>query len=170
MKYLRVEQVLRTHARVIEKSGGDPGVRDFGLLDSAVAQPRAGFGGRDLYPELADKAAALAFSLVMNHPFSDGNNRTGYAAMMMFLSRNGHTIDGRWTKRSRFSCNWPRETWTAIVSWPGSVTGSSGSDQWLARPCMHVEVSGYVHPSILVARPILSSTNPGLDKHGTMCV
>jgi death on curing protein len=92
MKYLDVKRVLRVHARVIEKSGGDPGVRDLGLLDSAVAQPRAGFGGKDLYPELADKAAALAYSLVKNHPFSDGNKRTGYAAMMVFLSRNGHTI------------------------------------------------------------------------------
>ncbi len=92
MKYLSVELVLRIHARVIDQSGGDPGVRDLGLLDSAVAQPRAGFGGKDLYPEPADKAAALAFSLVMNHPFADGNKRTGYAAMMMFLSRNGYTI------------------------------------------------------------------------------
>ena len=93
MKYLKVEQVLRTHTRVVEQSGGDPGVRDLGLLESAVAQPRAGFGGKDLYPELADKAAALAFSLVKNHPFADGNKRTGYAAMMMFLSRNGYTIE-----------------------------------------------------------------------------
>ncbi len=92
MKYLKVKHVLRIHGRVIEQSGGDTGVRDLGLLDSAVAQPRAGFGGTDLYPELADKAAALAFSLVMNHPFADGNKRTGYVSMMMFLSRNGHTI------------------------------------------------------------------------------
>jgi death on curing protein len=93
MKYLKVEQVLKTHVWAIEQSGGDPGVRDLGLLESAVAQPRAGFGGKDLYPELADKAAALAFSLVKNHPFADGNKRTGYAAMMMFLSRNGHTVE-----------------------------------------------------------------------------
>jgi death on curing protein len=66
-----------------------------GLLDSAVAQLRAGFVGKDFYPDLAEKAAALAFSLVMNHPFADGNKRTGYGAMMRFLSRNGHTISGR---------------------------------------------------------------------------
>jgi death on curing protein len=93
MKYLKVEQVLRTHLRVVEQSGGDPGVRDLGLLESAVAQPRAAFGGKDFYPELAQKAVALAFSLVKNHPFADGNKRTGYAAMKMFLSRNGHTIE-----------------------------------------------------------------------------
>jgi len=94
MKYLNVTQVLRIHARSIEQFGGDPTIRDLGLLESAVAQPRAGFSGKDLYPELADKAAALAFSLVMNHPFADGNKRTGYGAMIRFLSRNGHTIAG----------------------------------------------------------------------------
>ena len=92
MKWLTVKTVLEVHDRSIKESGGDPGVRDQGLLESAVAQPRAGFGGKDLYPEIADKAAALAFSLVRNHPFVDGNKRTGYAAMMMFLSRNDHTI------------------------------------------------------------------------------
>ena len=92
MKYLTVQQVLRIHARSIAKFGGDAGVRDISLVESAVAQPRASFGGEDLYPTMVDKAAALAFSLVRNHPFADGNKRTGYGAMMMFLSRNGHTI------------------------------------------------------------------------------
>ena len=81
------------HERSLAEYGGDPGVRDQGLLESAVAQPRARFGGNDLYPSIAEKAAALAFSLVKNHPFFDGNKRTGYGAMMMFLSRNGHTIN-----------------------------------------------------------------------------
>jgi death-on-curing protein len=92
MKWLTVKKVLEIHDRSLLESGGDPGVRDQGLLESAVAQPRARFGGKDLYPDIADKAAALAFSLVRNHPFVDGNKRTGYAAMMMFLSRNGYTI------------------------------------------------------------------------------
>jgi death-on-curing protein len=94
MKYLSVKQVLAIHARSIEQFGGDPTIRDPGLLDSAVAQPLAGFGGKDLYPDLAEKAAALAFSLVKNHPFADGNKRTGYGALMRFLSRNNHTIIG----------------------------------------------------------------------------
>jgi death on curing protein len=92
MKYLTIQQVLRIHARSIEQFGGDASVRNLGLVESAVAQPRARFGGMDLYPTLAEKATALAFSLVLNHPFSDGNKRTGYGAMMMFLGRNGHTI------------------------------------------------------------------------------
>jgi death-on-curing protein len=94
MKYLNLKQVLRIHARSIQQFGGDPIIRDLGMLESAVAQPRASFGGKKLYPALADQAAALAFSLVMNHPFADGNKRTGYGAMMQFLSRNGHTIAG----------------------------------------------------------------------------
>jgi death on curing protein len=94
MKYLNVKRVLRIHARSIEQFGGDPTVRDRGMLESAVAQPRARFGGKSLYPSLADKAGALAYSLVMNHPFADGNKRTGYGAMMYFLSRNGHTMAG----------------------------------------------------------------------------
>jgi death on curing protein len=92
MKYLTTQQVLRIHARSIELFGGDTGVRDLGLVESALAQPRASFDGTELYPTLADKAAALAYSLVRNHPFLDGNKRTGYGAMMMFLGRNGHTI------------------------------------------------------------------------------
>lgn len=93
MKYLRLDHVLRIHARMIERFGGDPGVRDEGLVDSAVALPRASFGGEDLYPTLAEKAAALGFSLAKNHGFVDGNKRTAAAAVEMFLLRNGHEID-----------------------------------------------------------------------------
>jgi death-on-curing protein len=93
MKYLSLKTVLAIHERSLEEYDGDPGVRDQGLLESAVAQPRARFGGEELYGTLAEKAAALTFSLVKNHPFFDGNKRTGYGAMLMFLSRNGHTID-----------------------------------------------------------------------------
>ena len=92
MKYLSLKTVLAIHERSLQEYGGDPGVRDQGLLESAVAQPRARFGGEELYASLAEKAAALAFSLVKNHPFFDGNKRTGYGAMLMFLSRNGHAI------------------------------------------------------------------------------
>ena len=64
-----------------------------GLLESAVAQPRMTFGGQELYAALADKAAALAFSLIKNHPFADGNKRVGHAAMETFLLLNGWEID-----------------------------------------------------------------------------
>jgi death-on-curing protein len=93
MKYLAVRHILRIHERVIEASGGDPAILDVGRIDSAVAQPRMTFDGRSLDPTLAEKAAALAFSLDMNHPFQDGNKRTSHAAMEVFLLRNGHEID-----------------------------------------------------------------------------
>src|SRR4051812_16568264 len=93
MRYLRLDHVLRIHERMIERFGGDPGIRDVNLVDSAVAQPRASFGGESLYPTLAEKAAALGFSLTKNHGFVDGNKRTAAAAVEMFLLRNGHEID-----------------------------------------------------------------------------
>jgi death on curing protein len=90
MKYLTVRHVLRIHERVIATSGGDPAVLDRDKIDSAVAQPRMTFDGAPLYRTLAEKAAALAFSLNKNHPFQDGNKRTSHAALELFLLRNGY--------------------------------------------------------------------------------
>ncbi len=92
MRYLTLEEVLSLHAEVLQKSGGMPGVRDQNALESAVAQPAMAFAGQDLYPTIADKAAALAFSLVMNHPFFDGNKRIGHAAMETLLVLNGFEL------------------------------------------------------------------------------
>jgi len=89
IRYLTLEEVLELHRLVLEQSGGTTGVRDIGILESAVAQPQMAFGGQDLYPSLGDKAAALAFSLVCNHPFVDGNKRIGHAAMETFLLLSG---------------------------------------------------------------------------------
>ncbi len=69
------------------------GLRDLGLLESALAQPRASFSGKDLYETVEDKAAALGFSLIANHPFIDGNKRVGHAAMELFLMLNGSEIN-----------------------------------------------------------------------------
>lgn len=68
------------------------GIRDINVLESALAQPRQRFSGTDLYPDLATKAAALCFSLVLNHPFIDGNKRIGHAAMETFLMLNGYEL------------------------------------------------------------------------------
>jgi death on curing protein len=92
IRYLSLEQILDMHADAIRSFGGDPGVRDFGLIESAVAQPRMTFGGEDLYPSLVEKAAALGFSLVSNHGFVDGNKRVGFAAMDAFLRANGYKV------------------------------------------------------------------------------
>lgn len=88
IRYLTLEEVLELHRLVLELSGGLAGVRDLGGLDSAVAQPQMAFGGRELYPTMPEKAAALGFSLVCNHPFVDGNKRVGHAAMETFLVLN----------------------------------------------------------------------------------
>jgi death-on-curing protein len=89
IRYLTLEEVLELHRLLLERSGGLAGVRDFGGLDSAVIQPQMAFGGQELYPSLAEKAAALGFSLVCNHAFVDGNKRVGHAAMETFLILNG---------------------------------------------------------------------------------
>ena len=92
MRFLTLPEVLEIHRQVIAQTGGAPGIRDLGALESAVAQPRHTFGGDDLYPSLAEKASALAFSLIQNHPFVDGNKRTGHAALETFLMLNGHEL------------------------------------------------------------------------------
>lgn len=93
MRCLSVEEILELHRRVLAASGGSSGVRDLGAVESAAAQPRMSFGGRDLYLGLAEKAAALGFSLVCNHPFVDGNKRIGHAAMETFLVLNGWELN-----------------------------------------------------------------------------
>ncbi len=92
MRYISLSEVLELHQRIIEESGGSTGLRDLGGLESAIAQPHMTFGGRDLYPTLIEKAAALCFSLVQNHPFIDGNKRVGHAAMEIMLILNGYEI------------------------------------------------------------------------------
>ena len=93
MRYLKKDEVLSLHQMLLEQSGGTAGVRDEGALDSALAQPEMSFGGQDLYPKLVDKAAALAYSLIQNHPFIDGNKRVGHAAMEIILVLNGYEVE-----------------------------------------------------------------------------
>jgi death on curing protein len=92
IRYLTLSEIIDLHRQIIEQSGGISGIRDLGLLESAVSQPKMTFGGEDLYPEVTDKAAALGFSLIKNHPFVDGNKRAGHAAMEIFLVLNGLEI------------------------------------------------------------------------------
>lgn len=92
MRYISLRQVLELHRRIVNQSGGTPGILNPGALESALQQPRMTFGGGDLYTTLAEKAAALAFSIIRNHPFVDGNKRIGHAAMEVFLILNGYEI------------------------------------------------------------------------------
>ncbi len=84
-RYLTIDEILDVHRWVLQEFGGLTGIRDRGLLESALAAPQATFGGVEFHPSVIDKAAALAFSLVKNHAFVDGNKRVGFAAMDIFL-------------------------------------------------------------------------------------
>lgn len=89
MRYLTISEVIELYRQVMETSGGTVGI----LSIEALAQPRATFGGKELYPTIIEKAAALGFSLVMNHAFVDGNKRIGHYAMETFLVLNGYELD-----------------------------------------------------------------------------
>ena len=89
IRFLSVDDVLAIHEDTIRVEGGLGGVRSSGLLDSAVTMARQRFGGKHLHPDLASMAAAYLFHIVQNHPFHDGNKRTGAMAALIFLSVNG---------------------------------------------------------------------------------
>lgn len=93
VKYLSVEEVLAIHERSINGYGGSHGVRDLGLIESAVARPQASFDNQDLYEDIFDKASALLQSLLKNHPFVDGNKRTALTSAMAFLEENGWELE-----------------------------------------------------------------------------
>jgi death on curing protein len=92
VRYLTAEQVLFIHSRIIDETGGMHGIRDLGLLESAVSRPRATFRNKDFYPTSFHKAAALMESLIKNHPFIDGNKRTAITSAGIFLQMNGYLL------------------------------------------------------------------------------
>lgn len=91
-RYLTLNELLTLYDAVMAHSGGFVGLANRGAIESALAQPQATFDQQDLYPSLAEKAAALGFALIRNHPFVDGNKRIGHAAMELFLILNGWEI------------------------------------------------------------------------------
>ena len=101
MKYLYPGQVLYLHDGIVQQSGGVAGLRDRNVLESAVYRPQATFGSHDLYPDLFSKAGALGHSLILNHPFVDGNKRTGLEAMRLLLRLNGYDLKA--SGRAKFS-------------------------------------------------------------------
>ena len=92
MRYITLGEILSLHSRIVSQSGGSPGIRDFGGIASAVAQPRVSLAGSDAYPSLIEKAAVLGFALSQNHGFVDGNKRIAHAAIETFLILNGFEI------------------------------------------------------------------------------
>ncbi|MEH2325564.1 MAG: type II toxin-antitoxin system death-on-curing family toxin [Nostoc sp.] len=92
-RFLSIYQVLNIHQDEINSFGGTSGVRDEGLLDSALAQPQATFGGELLHRTIHEQAAAYLYHLAMNHPFIDGNKRTAFAVMDTFITLNGYSFN-----------------------------------------------------------------------------
>lgn len=90
--YITLDEVLAIHDDMVERYGGSFGIRDLGLIQSAIARPQATFGGIDLYPTIIDKAAALFHSLIFNHAFADGNKRTSLTSTARFLYLNGYEL------------------------------------------------------------------------------
>lgn len=93
IRFLSLERVLFMHQDLTQDFGGDAGVRDLGLLQSALAMPSAGMGGEYFHSDLFEMAAAYLFHIVKNHPFVDGNKRVGTAAALAFLEFNGVDVD-----------------------------------------------------------------------------
>ena len=92
-QFLTQEEVLLAHETQIARHGGSSGIRDMGLLESALAMPQASFGGAFLHADHYEMAAAYLFHIVCNHPFVDGNKRTGMVAAVSFLDMNGNWFD-----------------------------------------------------------------------------
>ena len=92
MIFFEIEQVKKVHHFLIAKTGGMQGIRDENLLDSALKAPFQTFGGKDLYPDIFDKASQLCYSLIENHPFADGNKRIGVHLVLLFLKLNTENI------------------------------------------------------------------------------
>jgi death-on-curing protein len=92
VRFLTMEQVLAIHRRMIEGYGGDPTIRDLGLIDSAVMMPQQSFGGEYLHPSTASMASAYLFHLCPNHGFADRKKRTALGATLVFLDANGYEL------------------------------------------------------------------------------
>lgn len=89
---LTIEQAIEMHSDLISATGGTKGIRDLGLLESAMESPFQTFDDEEIYPSLIQKAARLCYSIVLNHPFVDGNKRIGIHTMLIFLALNGVEI------------------------------------------------------------------------------
>lgn len=127
--FVTVEEVIEHHRRAIERYGGSPGLRDGGLLESAVLQAQATFGDELLHPDLSSQAAAYGFHLAKNHPFVDGNKRTAAATLLYFLELNGRTLavseeDFLETILALAACTITKEALTQWISHHIAPTGS----------------------------------------------
>ena len=120
MRWISKEQVLALHEDIVTEFGGKEGIRDEALLDSALSAPFQTFGGEELYPDLLGKSARLAYGIIKNHPFYDGNKRMGAHLMLIFQCLNGIEITYR-----------DEEMIDIIISVAAGDTDEDGLYSWL---------------------------------------
>lgn len=118
-QYVEIDEVYLIHQAVIQRAGSRASVRDFSLLHSAVQRPQATYAGRDLYPNVFLKAAALLQSICLNHPFTDGNKRTAWLAAKRFLLLNGYHLNSKTQETVEFMVGVDNEKTevSQIASW-----------------------------------------------------
>ena len=124
---LTKEQVLLLHKAIYDRYGGSFGVRDEGLLDSALEAPFQTFGGQDLYPGDMDKIVRFGYGLIGNHPFHDGNKRIGALALLTLLELNGYLINATDKELSdviyAVASGSDGKTYEDLLSWVNAHTG-----------------------------------------------
>ena len=130
MRYLSLLEILEIHDNIAEVSGGARGIRDMRAPESAINQPRLTFNQKDLYPDILTKAAALCFFLIMNHPFVDGNERIGHAAMETFLILNGCEIEASIDEQEKI-----------ILDLASGRLGREEFTTWLNKHVIHITSS-----------------------------
>ena len=99
---IKLDQAIGIHQVIIEKFGGANGIKDRGVLEAALNRPYATFDQKDLYPSPVEKAAAILESILINHPFIDGNKRTGYVLMRLTLMEGGMDIKASQKEKYEF--------------------------------------------------------------------
>jgi len=141
-QFLTLDDVLESHAKQIATYGGSDGIRDLGLLLSALAQPEATFDGQYLHRDIFEMAAAHLFHIVQNHPFVDGNKRVGLEAALLFLEINAHLIETTDDKLVELVLQTARGQATKTTDC--RVSASSHSPTRLKRRCPHAP---QIHPT-----------------------
>jgi death on curing protein len=126
---IQINEVIALHKILIERFGGASGIRDQQLLESALSRPFQTFDGTDLYPTIYEKAAALIESVLVNHPFVDGNKRTGYGLLRIYLAIQSYEIIAPIEKRYEFVIAVAAGKWKfdEILSWIQTNTRKSGA-------------------------------------------
>jgi len=127
---ISVTEVEQLHRLLIDNFGGSQGIRDREALESALARPFQTFDGRDLYPSVIEKAASLIESILINHPFIDGNKRTGYTLLRLYLLHNDVDITASQDNKYEFVINIASGTlkYDGIISWLSSNTTKKKGD------------------------------------------